>query len=142
MNYQPGAAALGRQVSDAIMARSVQQFLEPGEELVFCDERAARSVLGPLVVSFFASPEPEGMTRKVTIAVTDRRFLLLSVHIGAMNEANGVIAEAALSEVGDVQVRKRWFVTSIVSWTARGTAYTAKVGTIERDRLAAALQPR
>jgi hypothetical protein len=129
-------------VAQATMAKSIEQFLEPGEELrsvLSLRAQASNPMGGPLFWNWLdITPDGVELSKHMAVAVTSSRVLILRAGGRMVVEAKEIATEMPLSEVGQVEARKSLTATRL-SWSARGYQYTVKADTPKATALMRAL---
>ena len=119
---------------------SVDPHLEPGEEaLVHQPLRPKGGRWSMLSFPRIEVTPPVEFPKQVVLAVTPRRFLVVTHHVYTGEDAALVIARP-LDEVGSVE-RARATASVALSWSAGGTQFTVWVNPWMAKMIAAALQP-
>jgi hypothetical protein len=142
---------------DKAMRKSIETYLEPGEELLDClivqgkgmtGGLALGGVIGQSVVGARRNKEgregaEEGdvqLAGKMGLAITGQRLLIFKAGGAVTLKAKELITEVPIGDVDSLDVGKA-AITKPVTFTVRGTPYTVEAPKISKtDDLVAAFQ--
>ena len=139
MTSYRGQQAMGEMVAAAALRKSIEPFLQAGEELLAVVGVRRMGLVSKWTWSCLeVSPASVELAKRMAVVVTSGRVLILVTGGGLINEAKSVLVEVPVAEVRSVELRGG-AVVSEVSWSARGVQYTVSADRGRATQLARAL---